>query len=103
MKQKGSETLDKKEDWKLIEGSRYKIISIGGRDSSLETEGVFRGYATIGIEEAGLVMELPGEPKDGNERLRIVPLHAILAIDMLDIKHHEGHEEEKEPSGHYYG
>jgi hypothetical protein len=95
--------MDKKEDWKLIEGSRYKIISIGGRDSSLETEGLFRGYATIGIEEAGLVMELATEHKDGEEKLRIVPLHAILAIDVLDVKQHEGLDEDKEPSGHYYG
>jgi hypothetical protein len=95
--------MDKKEDWKLIEGSRYKIISIGGRDSSLETEGVFRGYATIGIEEAGLVIELSTEHNDGTEKIRIVPLHAILAIDVLDVKPHEGKDEEKEPSGHYYG
>jgi hypothetical protein len=95
--------MDRKEDWKLIEGSRYKIISIGGRDSSLETEGMFRGYATIGIEEAGLVMELNTEHKDSGEKLRIIPLHAILAIDVLDVKRHEGRDEEKEPSGHYYG
>jgi hypothetical protein len=95
--------MEKKEDWKLIEGSRYKILSIGGRDSSLETEGIFRGYATIGIEEAGLVMELPGEPKEGFGKHRIVPLHAILAIDVLDVKTTEGHEEDREPSGHYYG
>ncbi|HWR64292.1 MAG TPA: hypothetical protein VN365_07820 [Candidatus Thermoplasmatota archaeon] len=95
--------MDKKEDWKLIEGSRYKIISIGGRDSSLETEGVFLGYATIGIEEAGLVIELSKEQKEESEKLRIVPLHAILAIDVLDVKPHEGKDEEKEPSGHYYG
>jgi hypothetical protein len=96
--------MEKREDWKLIEGSRYKIISIGGRDSSLETEGVFRGYATIGIEEAGLVIDLCTEhSSDTTEKLRIVPLHAILAIDVLDVKPHEGRDEEKEPSGHYYG
>jgi len=95
--------MDRKEDWKLIEGSRYKIISIGGRDSSLETEGMFRGYATIGIEEAGLVIELSTEHKDSGEKLRIIPLHAILAIDVLDVKHHKGRDEDKEPSGHYYG
>jgi hypothetical protein len=95
--------MEKKEDWKLIEGSRYKIISIGGRDSSLETEGVFRGYATIGIEEAGLVIEQTTEPQGGSEKIRIVPLHAILAIDVLDVKPHEGKDEEREPSGHYYG
>ncbi|MBN2599613.1 MAG: hypothetical protein JXA75_03645 [Candidatus Thermoplasmatota archaeon] len=95
--------MDRKEDWKLIEGSRYKIISIGGRDSSLETEGIFRGYATIGIEEAGLVIEQGTVQKDSEEKLRIVPLHAILAIDVLDVKHRESGSEEKEPSSHYYG
>jgi hypothetical protein len=95
--------MDKKEDWKLIEGSRYKIISIGGRDSILETEGIFKGYATIGIEEAGLVIELRSEQEKHSEKLRIVPLHAILAIDILDIKPHEGKDEDREPSSHYYG
>lgn len=95
--------MDKKEDWKLIEGSRYKIISIGGRDCSLETEGIFKGYATIGIEEAGLVMELRSEKEARAEKLRIIPLHAILAIDILDIKQREGKDEDREPSSHYYG
>jgi len=95
--------MNKKEDWKLIEGSRYKIISIGGRDSSLETDGIFKGYATIGIEEAGLVIELYAEREKSEEKLRIVPLHAILAIDVLDVKRHESRDEEREPSGHYYG
>jgi hypothetical protein len=96
--------MDKKEDWKLIEGSRYKIISIGGRDSCLETEGVFKGYATIGIEEAGLVIEQStGQQADAQKKLRIVPLHAILAIDLLDAKEHESREEGKDASDHYYG
>ena len=95
--------MDKKEDWKLIEGSRYKIISIGGRDSSLETEGIFKGYATIGIEEAGLVIDLCKEHETSEEKIRIVPLHAILAIDVLDVKQHERKDEDGELSGHYYG
>lgn len=94
--------MDKKEDWKLVEGSRYKIISIGGRDSSLETEGIFKGYATIGIEEAGLVIDQSKEHADPQKNLRIVPLHAILAIDILDVKEHES-DEDKETSDHYYG
>jgi hypothetical protein len=95
--------MEKKEDWKLTEGSRYKIISIGGRDSSLETEGIFKGYATIGIEEAGLVIELTTEHGDDKEKLRIVPLHAILAIDVLDAKENESTEDAKEAGDHYYG
>jgi hypothetical protein len=94
--------MDKKEDWKLIEGSRYRIISIGGRDSSLETEGIFKGYATIGIEEAGLVIDQSTDHGADQKKLRIVPLHAILAIDILDVKEHES-SEEKDTSDHYYG
>ena len=101
--QKGSDAMNKKEDWKLVEGSKYKIISIGGRDSSLETEGIFKGYATIGIEEAGLVIDLGKESEKSGETLRIVPLHAILAIDVLDAKQHERRDEDRELSGHYYG
>jgi len=95
--------MDKKEDWKLTEGSRYKIISIGGRDSSLETEGVFKGYATIGIEVAGLLIEMNELHGEHQGKLRIVPLHAILAVDILDVKEHETINEDKEPSSHYYG
>ncbi len=94
--------MEKKEEMKLTEGSRYKIISIGGRDCSLETEGIFKGYATIGIEEAGLLIEM-GEPHGEHQgKLRIVPLHAILAVDILDAKEHETTDEDREPS-HYYG
>ena len=94
--------MDKKEEVKLNEGSRYKIISIGGRDNSLETEGIFKGYMSIGIEEAGLLFEM-GETHGADKgKLRIVPLHAILAIDILDVKKHDKKDDEKEPT-HYYG
>lgn len=94
--------MDKKEEIKLIEGSRYKIISIGGRDSSLETEGIFKGYMSIGIEEAGLLVEMGESHGAEKGKLRMVPLHAILAIDILDEKQHEESEDDKE-STQYYG
>jgi hypothetical protein len=95
--------MEKKEEMKLTEGSRYKIISIGGRDCSLETEGIFKGYATIGIDEAGLLIEM-GEPHGEHQgKLRVVPLHAILAVDILDAKEHETTDEDREPNSHYYG
>ena len=42
----------------LTEGSTYKIISIGARDKDLETEGIFKGFISIGVDETGLFMEL---------------------------------------------
>ena len=78
--------MNKKEDFKLTEGSRYKILSISGRDNALETIGIFKGFATIGIEEGGLQILLDENHGDMQGKIRIVPLHAILAIDILNAK-----------------
>ena len=94
--------MSKKEEVKLTEESRYRIISIGGRDIALETEGVFKGFATLGIDEGGLLMELGESHGDLQGKTRIVPLHAILAIDILDVKEHDKKEDTKDPN-HYYG
>jgi hypothetical protein len=94
--------MNKKGDMKLIEGSRYKIISIGGRDNPLETEGVFKGFASLSIDEVGLIIVLGSSHGEMEGKTRIVPLHAILAIDILDIKEQEKKEESKE-TNHYYG
>ncbi|MFO7677786.1 MAG: hypothetical protein R6V50_05330 [Thermoplasmatota archaeon] len=78
--------MNKKEELKLTEGSHYKVYSIGGRDVALETEGVFKGFASIGIDEGGMQIELGESHGDMKGKIRIIPLHAILAIDMLDVK-----------------
>ena len=94
--------MSKKEEMKLTEESRYRITSIGGRDIALETEGVFKGFATLGIDEGGLLIELGESHGDLQGKTRIVPLHAILAIDILDIKEHDNKEDTKD-TNHYYG
>jgi hypothetical protein len=91
----------KKEQLQLTEGSRYRILSIGGRETALETEGIFKGFASLGIDEAGLLMELGSSHDQLKGTLRIVPLHAILAIDILDVKKHENKEDEKDPTRFY--
>ncbi len=94
--------MTKQEDMKLTEGSQYRIISIGGKDNPLETEGIFRGYANLSIDEGGLLMELNEKHGDLKGKTRIVPLHAVLAIDILDIKEYDSKDETKDLN-HYYG
>ena len=94
--------MAKKNDIELTEGSSYRIYSIGGRENPMETEGVFQGFSSFGIDEGGLVIELNEKHGDLKDIYRIVPLHAILAIDILDEKPHEKKDEEKEPA-HFYG
>jgi hypothetical protein len=67
----------------LTKGSRYRIESLETRDRTKVTHGVFRGYATIGPEEA-LVMELDESHQELKGKLRLLPLHVILSIDVLE-------------------
>ena len=94
--------MTKKDELKLTEGSRYKVISIGGRDVALETEGVFKGFASIGIDEGGMQIELSERHGDMQGKIRIVALHAILAIDILDAKKDDKKDDSRD-TNHYYG
>ena len=86
----------------LTEGSVYKITSLGGRDVLLETEGTFKGFISIGVDETGLLMELSANHGDAAGKIRIVPLHVILLIDILDAKENEKKDDDK-GMAHYVG
>jgi hypothetical protein len=86
----------------LTEGSVYKITSLGGRDTMLETEGVFKGFINVGVDETGLLMELNQSHGDMAGKLRIVPLHVVLLIDLMDVKENEKKDDFKGMS-HYVG
>lgn len=86
----------------LSEGSEYKILSLGGRDIMIETEGIFRGFINIGVDETGLIMELNHKHGDMVGKTRIVPLHVLLAIDILKMEENEKKDEDKGVS-HYVG
>jgi len=94
--------MSKKAEMEVTIGSKYKIISLGGKDNVLESEGIFEGYATVGMDEIGLLMRLNKKHGDMNGKIRIVPLHVILAIDVIDAKPNDGHEDDKEMP-HYVG
>lgn len=86
----------------LTEGSVYKVTSLGARDNVLETEGTFKGFISIGVDETGLLMELSESHGDMAGKIRIVPLHVILLIDILESKENQKKDEEKGMS-HYVG
>lgn len=86
----------------LTEGSVYKITSLGGRDVLLETEGTFKGFISIGVDETGLLMELANSHGTMAGKIRIVPLHVILLVDVLDAKENQKKDDFKDMS-HYVG
>jgi len=93
---------EEKKKMELTEGSEYKITSLGGRDILLETTGTFKGFINIGVDETGILMELSANHGDMVGKIRIVPLHVILLIDILAAKENEKKDDSKEMS-HYVG
>jgi hypothetical protein len=86
----------------LTEGSEYKIISIGGRDAAIESQGTFQGFISIGIDETGLLIELNKNHGKDVGKIRIIPLHVILLIDILKTKENQKKDDFKVTS-HYVG
>jgi len=94
--------MNKEEKMELTEGSEYKILSLGGRDTIIETEGIFKGFITIGVDETGLLMEMNHKHGEMTGKTRIIPLHVLLAIDILKMEENEKKEDDKGVS-HYVG
>jgi hypothetical protein len=75
----------------LTKGSRYRIVSASSTEENTVSEGILNGFLSMG-EEPALLIDI-GE--NGQEKLRIIPVNAILYIDV--ISHNE--EKEKEEKG----
>jgi len=66
----------------LTTGSQYRVKSLESRDNPLITHGEFIGYTAVGHDE-GLCMKLDKSHKDMEGRIRIIPLHMIVCIDII--------------------
>ena len=84
----------------LTKGSRYRIESMETRERTKVTKGIFRGYATIGTDDA-LVIELDDSHQELKGKLRLIPLHVVLAVDVLE--HLAGEAAKVEKQGTMYG
>jgi len=94
--------MNREKKLELTEGSEYKILSLGSRDNLIETTGFFKGFISIGVDETGLLIELSKSHGDMAGRTRIIPLHVILLIDVLNVKEEDKKDDLKGMS-HYVG
>jgi hypothetical protein len=81
-------------------GSRYRIVSTGGDDKPIISMGEFRGYAAFANETA-LVLRLDGSNGQEAGRIRFLPYHAIIVIDVLELAPKKI-QEEKDDNRVYY-
>ena len=80
----------------LTPGSRVRVRSAGPEEQAIVSLGVFRGLVSIGGDNA-LAVELESDEREENGRVRLVPLSALLAIDILEAAKPE-EEKRSEPT-----
>lgn len=67
----------------LVPGSRVIVRSAGPEEEAIVSTGLFRSLVSIGGDSA-LAIELDGSGKEEKGRIRLVPLSALLAIDIVE-------------------
>lgn len=67
----------------LTPGSHVHLRSAGPEDAAIESSGTFRGLVSIGGDNA-IAIELDGDHGGEKGRIRLVPVPAILTIDILE-------------------
>lgn len=72
----------------LTKGSKYRIVSAESREKPMETVGIFKGFTSVGPDEA-FVVELDESHGARAGRTRIIPLHMVLAIDVIEVAEEE--------------
>ncbi|MBS3748935.1 MAG: hypothetical protein KGY65_00865 [Candidatus Thermoplasmatota archaeon] len=93
--------MKKKPELELTKGSEYKIYSLSSRNSTMESVGIFKGYTAIGSDEAGFLLQL-NHTEENDGIMRIIPLHAVLAIDVIKAEPKDTDKEDTEIP-HYVG
>jgi len=68
----------------LTPGSRVRVRSAGPDDTAIESVGTFRGLVSIGGDN---IMAIELEPSGGSPagQIRLVPIPALLAIDIIEV------------------
>ncbi len=87
----------------LTPSSRVRVRSAGPEDKAIVSTGLFRGLVSIGGDNV-LAIELDGTdpplaeaPKEEKGRIRLVPISALLAIDIVEAAKAE-EEKRSEPA-----
>ncbi len=67
----------------LTPGSRIRVRSAGTRDEALLSTGLFRGLVSVGGDNS-LAVELEDGSKEERGLVRLIPINALLAVDVLE-------------------
>ncbi|HZY69943.1 MAG TPA: hypothetical protein VFF67_03060 [Thermoplasmata archaeon] len=83
MTAEGPNPATKKPSIVLTAGSKVKVRSAGTRDEALVSTGIFRGLVSVGGDNS-LAVELDDTVREEKGKIRLIPLNALLALDVLE-------------------
>ena len=86
----------------LTVGSKIRVRSASSENESLISNGTFRGLVSIG-GDSSLAVELDGTVAEEKGRIRLVPLNALLALDVLEAAKAEEEKRADPTSPGYFG
>lgn len=67
----------------LTAGSRVRVRSASSQDDTLVSNGWFRGLVSVGGDNS-LAVELDETVKEEKGRIRLIPLNALLSLDVIE-------------------
>ena len=86
----------------LTKGSRYRIESLESRDKTVVTHGEFLGFTMMGNID-GIAMRMDKSHAEMAGKVRIIPSHMIVSLDVLEAKREEPEKEKKTTAEqHFY-
>jgi hypothetical protein len=88
--------------FQLTVGSKYRIRSLESRDNPLISQGVFKGYTAFAHEDA-ICMELDDSHKDDKGKIRVIPSHMVIALDVLSAAEDQTSKEKDQETSVYFG
>jgi hypothetical protein len=88
--------------FQLTVGSKYKIRSLESRDHPLISQGTFKGYTAFGHDDA-ICMELDESHKESKGRIRVIPGHMVIAIDVLSAVEDKASDDKEAEASTYFG
>jgi len=97
-----SPTSAKKNTIALTVGSKIRVRSASSENESLVSNGAFRGLVSIG-GDSSLAVELDETVAEEKGRIRLIPLNAVLALDVLEAAKAEEEKRVDPASPGYFG
>ena len=85
----------------LTKGSKYTVKSLETRDQVLVTQGYFRGFTVIGNVDA-IVIELDESHGEQKGKVRLIPSHMILSLDVISVAKAPENEKDRETLSKYF-